>query len=45
MVEDNQAAADHFGRQSAFSPILCLAVGAAIGFFAFLGWLLLAAFG
>jgi len=45
MAEDNQAAADDFGRQSAFSPMLCLAVGAAMGFFAFLGWLLLAAFG
>jgi hypothetical protein len=45
MAENNQAAANDFGRQPAFSPILCLAIGAAIGFFAFLGWLLLTAFG
>ncbi|HEY1288214.1 MAG TPA: hypothetical protein VGF58_07805 [Burkholderiales bacterium] len=31
--------------QSTFSPVLCLAIGSAIGFVAFLVWLLLAAFG
>jgi hypothetical protein len=31
--------------QSTFSPVLCLAIASAIGFVAFLAWLLLAAFG
>ena len=45
MAENNQAAAEDLGRRPEFSLILCLAIGAAIGFFAFLGWLLLTAFG
>ena len=44
MVENNQAAANDVAAQSTFSPILCLAIGTAIGFFAFLAWLLLTAF-
>jgi hypothetical protein len=44
MVENNPAAANDVARQLTVSPILCLAIGTAVGFFAFMAWLLLTAF-